>query len=576
MDPHCVVDNTITMADQLRSNELFQLLNTRNNSLMEVVSELVQAGQDGASVLSPEMVAKLNAMRDAPMSKALDKEDLWKNRLREEIAAYQVPVKTMDDVHHEFSRANSEFMRINGWCYNIEQSIKKRGLGYFQFHPLTGRTDPNPILYPYEPEINIFYTRQCVRRSSESKLLNLPLTIVNVFGVAKEMGLSWEQIDRICRQIMEQEMSNSYEDIRDLKDPVEFVEAMVGLFDFRTEKRRVLRLMKMCNRRVGVAARVPVVKYKNLVKELIMLEGIQMAEEVVTEKAEREAKKIIFKFVEKNTSHELKDYISKRTRDDASTGNTAKISLNELLEVVEKLEKMPHLRLQSDKQLLSVEHEISLFYTNLADIELELSDIRAIEKDLDAVPNSLVEMIFHTTITPPYDPTRTAVQNQVSSNLLVKPDKTVETEKPRGRSTDRSTSRTRRSSSARSADGKNGVKKTVSDPKKNRKDERVELRDAATDDALCVICGEPYAEQKGAKCSLKFCAEYQKPTKYREPSFWCKYCAEDKKVKAYHPRVWCKSKFLKHTQALFHARPGDSEDSDSDDENQDENKISLN
>ena len=60
------------MADQLRSNELFQLINTRNNSLMEIVSELVQAvpGQGGAGLLSPEMVAKLNAMRDAPMSKA--------------------------------------------------------------------------------------------------------------------------------------------------------------------------------------------------------------------------------------------------------------------------------------------------------------------------------------------------------------------------------------------------------------------------------------------------------------------------------------------------------------------------
>ena len=563
------------MADQLRSNELFQLINTRNNSLMEVVAELVQTG--GAGVLSPEMVSKLNAMKDAPMSKALDKEDLWRNRLKEEIAAYEVPVKTMEDVRHEFSRANSEFMRNNGWCYNVEQSVTQKGLGYYQFHPLTGRTDPDPILYPYEPDVSIFYTRQCVRRSSESKLLNLPLTVVNVFAVAKEMGLSWKQVDRICRQLMEQELPTSYEDIRDLKDPVEFIEAMVGLFDFRTEKRRVLRLMKMCNRRVGVAARVPVVKYKNLVKELIVLEGIPMAEDVITEKAEREAKKIICKFVEKNTAQEFKDYISKRTRDDASTGNTAKVSLNELLDAVEKLEKMPHLRLQSDKHLLSVEHELSLFHTNLADIDLELSDVRAVERDLDAVSNSLVEMMFHTTPATPYDPTKTAVQNQVSSSLLVKPDKTVDTEKARGRSTERSTSRTRRGSGARSADGKGAAKKAAAaDPKKTRKEDRPELRDSATDAALCVICAEPYAEQKGVKCSEKFCAEYQKPTKYREPSFWCKYCAEDRKVKAYHPRVWCKSKFLKHTQSLFHARPGDSEDSDSEEETVDESKVALN
>ena len=566
------------MADQLRSNELFQLINTRNNSLMEIVSELVQAvpGQGGAGLLSPEMVAKLNAMRDAPMSKALDKEDLWRNRLREEIAAYQVPVKTADDVHLEFSRDNSEFMRNNGWCYDVKESIKQKGLGYFQFHPTTGRTDPDPILYPYEPDVSIFYTRQCVRRSSESKLLNLPLTIINIFSVAREMGLSWEQVDRICRQVMEQEMPTAYEDIRDLKDSVEFIEAMVGLFDFRTEKRRVLRLMKMCNRRVGVAARVPVIKYKNLVKELIVLEGIPMTEDVISEKAEREAKKIICKFVEKNTAQEFKDYISKRTRDDASTGNTAKITLNELLDAVEKLEKMPHLRLQSDKQLLSVEHEISLFHVNLADIDLELSDIRAIERDLDATPNSLVEMMFHTNPVTQYDPTKTVVQNQVSSNLLVKPDKTVETEKPRGRSSERSTSRTRRGSGARSADGKNNVKKAAAEPKKIRKEDRAELRDSATDDALCVICAEPYAEQKGAKCSERFCAEYQKPTKYREPTYWCKYCAEDRKVKAYHPRVWCKRKFLKNTQALFYTRPGDSEDSDSEEEVADENNIPLN
>ena len=137
------------MAEALRSNELFQLLNTRNNSLMEIVHDLVQAvapGETGAGALSPELAAKLNAMREAPMSKALDKEDLWRNRLRDEISSYQVPVKTMEDVTTEFSRENSEFMREHGWCYGQEQSLHQRELGYFQFHPLTGRTDPEPIL----------------------------------------------------------------------------------------------------------------------------------------------------------------------------------------------------------------------------------------------------------------------------------------------------------------------------------------------------------------------------------------------------------------------------------------------
>ena len=170
------------------------------------------------------------------------------------------------------------------------------------------------------------------------------MTIINTFAVAKSMGLGWDQLDRICQQIMEQEMPLSFEDVRDLKDPVEFIEAMVGLFDFQTEKRRVLWLMKMCNIRVRVSARVPMTKYKNLVKESIVLEGIQMAEDIITDKAKREAKKIICKFIEKTTAQELKDYISKRTRDDASVSNTGKISLAELLDAVEKLEKMPHLQ----------------------------------------------------------------------------------------------------------------------------------------------------------------------------------------------------------------------------------------
>ena len=564
------------MAEALRSNELFQLLNTRNNSLMEIVHDLVQAvapGEAGAGALSPELAAKLNAMREAPMSKALDKEDLWRNRLRDEISSYQVPVKTMEDVTTEFSRENSEFMREHGWCYGQEQSLHQRELGYFQFHPLTGRTDPEPILYPYEPDVSVFYTRQCVRRSAESKVLNLPLTIVNVFETAKCMGLDFTQIDRIVRQILQQEMPVAFEDIRDLRNPVEFLEAVVGLFDFRTERQRILRLMKMCNRRIGVSIRVPVTKYENLVKELLVLEGIQMSDELITDKAEREAKKIIFKFVEKSTAQELKDYISKRTRDDASVGNTAKISLNELFSSVEKLEKMSHLRLQSDKQLLSVDHDVSLFYTNLSEIDLDLADVKAVERELDALPNSLVEMVFHAGVVPSYDPTKTPVQNQVAANLLVKPEKKVETEKPRGRSTDRSQSRSRRSSAARSTEGRKDVKKMGTEGPKTKRDDKPELRDAATDDALCVICAEAFADQKGPKCSERFCAEYQKPTKYREPTYYCKYCAEDRKVKAYHPRVWCKSKFMKQTQALFHARAEDDATDTEEEETTDNNNL---
>ena len=88
----------------------------------------------GANALSPELVSKLNAMREAPMSKALDKEDLWRNRLREEIAAYVVPAKSIEDVNNEFAHENSEFRSNYGWCYNHDQSIQKKEREHF-LHP---------------------------------------------------------------------------------------------------------------------------------------------------------------------------------------------------------------------------------------------------------------------------------------------------------------------------------------------------------------------------------------------------------------------------------------------------------
>ena len=70
--------------------------------------------------------------------------------------------------------------------------------------------------------------------------------------------------------------------------------------------------------------------------------------------------------------------------------------------------------------------------------------------------------------------------------------------------------------------------------------------------------------------------KYQKPTKYHKQSFWCKHCMDDKKVKAYHPRVRCKSKFLKQTQALFHAWVGDSDDSEDEEDKVEESTDPLN
>ena len=87
------------------------------------------------------------------------------------------------------------------------------------------------------------------------------------------------------------------------------MEALIALFDFRLERNRVLRMMKMCHRKKGTSVRAPVTRYRNLVKELIALEGVEMPMEELQEKADREAKKVLFQFLEKNTAAELKEYL---------------------------------------------------------------------------------------------------------------------------------------------------------------------------------------------------------------------------------------------------------------------------
>ena len=47
-------------------------------------------------------------------------------------------------------------------------------------------------------------------------------------------------------------------------------------------------------------------------------------------------------------------------------------------------------------------------------------------------------------------------------------------------------------------------------------------------------------------------------------------------MKAYHPRIWCKQKFLKQTQALFHAKTDDDDDTEEEDDAVSEDQKSLN
>ena len=98
------------------------------------------------------------------------------------------------------------------------------------------------------------------------------------------------------------------------------MEALNGTYDFCTEQNCVLRLMKMCHRKRGTCIRSSVIKYRNLVKELIMLEGVQLSKADFQDKADQEALKVMFKFLKPNTTAELKNYKLKKSRDEVAIG----------------------------------------------------------------------------------------------------------------------------------------------------------------------------------------------------------------------------------------------------------------
>ena len=487
------------MASQLINNEQYDSMNSRLTEALVKLQTLAQmSGQATDAAQKSQLLSELEALTSSPMSKALDKADIWKRRMREKVVSYKIPTKTKDDVNKEFSRENTEYKNLNGWSYGSERMLEKGRFGYHQFHPLTGVTDTEPILYPYNPDVKIFYEKHCIRKISDSKILNLPHTMLAILDVAELMGLGWEQNQEIFLQVLQYEAPAIYDDVKEIKASADLMEALIALFDFRLERNRVLRMMKMCHRKKGTSIRAPVTRYRNLVKELIGLEGIDMPADELQDKADREAKKVMFQFLEKNTAAELKDYLLKKSRTETAIGQPDRFNLNDALKSAEDLERIRGYQLMSDKHLLSVDHEVALFYTNLSDVDLERDEVESVCRELDMSSDMALECLFNTRLTgtaPGFDPAKSTVANKVPEDMLGKQEKLVSVEKPptakRSRSRDASRGR-------KTFKPNDGSSKPVNKSKSDKVENQAEWKDAETESDLCVICGESYTAQKAA------------------------------------------------------------------------------
>ena len=156
----------------------------------------------------------------------------------------------------------------------------------------------------------------------------------------------------------------------------------------------------------------------------------------------------------------------------------------------------------------------------------------------------LVRPLFNTQVgAPTFNPRNTTVANTVPEKNLGRKDKPVTVEQPAVRK--RSRSRTRDGGVAKKAPKPGDAEgKPVSTAPRER------WIDSSTDDKYCVICGEKYADQQEAKCKENYCAVYHRPTKHKDDRF-CIHCAKERGVKAFHPRMWCKSVFEATAKKLF-------------------------
>ena len=542
------------MANQLINNEQFATMNSRLSEAIVKLQTLAQmSGQASEPAQKTQLLSELEALTSAPMSKALDKADIWKRRMREAIVSYKTPAKTIEDVNKEFSRENTEYKNLHGWSYSCDRMLQKGRFGYHQFHPLTGAADTEPILYPYNPDVKVFYEKQCIKKISDSKSLNLPHTMLAMLEVAQQIGLVWEQNRDVFLQVLQYESPPIYNDVKDIKAPADLMEALIALFDFRSERNRVLRMMKMCHRKKGTSVRAPVTRYRNLVKELIALEGVEMPAEELQEKADREAKKILFQFLERNTAAELKEYLLKKSRSEAAIGQPDRVNLNDAFKAAEDLERIPGYQLVADKHLMTVDHEVALFYTNLGDVNLEGGEVETVCKELDIPSGALMESLFNTRLNNPATksgPARPVATGSAPGIPLTSAEEAGRAKKAAGVKRNRSRDASRGRKTLKQSES---LSKSVDQLPVGKPDPEPVWKDAKAESDLCVICGESYSEQKKAEknlCKANYCSVYHRPTKHMDERF-CMTCAKERHVKAYHPRVWCKTLFEQTAQKIF-------------------------
>ena len=217
------------MADQIINGELLQQVNARVCELVKCQLELVKvltvrAGPD-CSDYKP-ILRDLERLHAAPLAKVLDRAEIWRNRLKTALTSYKVPEVDRDEANQIFNRENTEFRNTHGWSQPGDRIIQKGKYGYHLYHPLTGKLDPEPILFPYTPKVDVFYGAQSVQFITGTRQLNLPITMMRVLETSQKMGLGWSSMNLMLRQIVQLEAKDYYDDVKDIQDSVEFVETL--------------------------------------------------------------------------------------------------------------------------------------------------------------------------------------------------------------------------------------------------------------------------------------------------------------------------------------------------------------
>ena len=94
-----------------------------------------------------------------------------------------------------------------------------------------------------------------MKHITDGKSINMPHTMLSVVKLSEKMGLNLDQCALMLRQIMKREGHVNHDDVKDIEDSVEFMEALIGFFDFKSERLRLLKMLKMCHRKVGQPVR---------------------------------------------------------------------------------------------------------------------------------------------------------------------------------------------------------------------------------------------------------------------------------------------------------------------------------